>query len=1130
MSMFGKLPESLSNARSRLMRPAWIFALVAFAMVQCPSTASALDAFADDAFSTYKANVDNGKYLFGAAGCGACHGSGSDTTLLSGGMAMDTAIGKFFAPNISPHSNGIGGWSNSRFLNAVMVGLDAEGNNLYPVMPYTSYGGMKPEDVLDIKAYIESLPQADAVSKEHEIAFPFSRQTTITLWKRSHFNVSAYQPREETQMERGRYLVENVGGCGDCHTPRTTTYGLDVERAYEGEKGLTGAVAPDITKAKMGGLASPDVFTVGLMEEGKKLSGAPLNDPVMREIAHGLGALSEDDRTAMYAFLSDREVKAPEPVQQSSTPVCKESSPASALSGDNAALAGAADAFIGKYCRNCHGPGEGSQGSYPAGDLASIAADATFVTPGDASKSRLFTSVTSGRMPLGKRPTAEEVKSLEDWINSLTQSDLPETAAEKPERVRPMLSYDDFVEAALKDISNVNELDRPYMRYFSYRNQYNGMMGCEDDKTFMKRMAVLAGGFKKLLNSLSYGPELVLPEEVEDTNGLLVRVDLRDLEWSDQDYNFLISQYFYGVDPGSDASLRALSKETNTVLPIMRIDWFMSFGARPNIYNYLMKLPTQIRDLEHRFQIDVDENIRRRKVIRAGFADGSSGVSDHNRMLERHDMPFGGYYWKSYDFGGDVGKQVLKRFPHGPKELEPLDEHLTSFLHDGGEMIFSLPNGLQGYYLSTAEGKQLDIGPTAIVSFRERPIGKGVEIINARSCFDCHANGILSKRDQLREHIQTSTLFSKDQQDVLLDMYVPQEELDEAYNKDRERFVAALEKLGITEPTPDGGQQSIVAPGNAELFTYFADKYEDELDFDAVAAEFDMTPDEFSESIRRVTDVDALRLGIDWVTTLEAGGTIPRVEIEQQYPLLLYPLMQLEPLDVSNVYQPTGAATQQVDIQGEQGQGKVDNKADPAADAKADPAYQAAADAKPADKIDYKAGYVAPAKNEEAYVKPASLAEAAPAYRQEQPKDYKKLELALYVKSTTAKVGDYLTFELSSNEACELQVLYVEETGNVEVIPDAMIGSTTLQAGEKRLIPQPGSGNLTFDTPAPAETMIAYCRAGGLGDARLSAEKARELVKASNQPATRGLAINLAKKAEGDKGASGVQMVTFEIK
>ena len=274
MRMFDQVSGTLIR-RLGLPRTMVAMAALVLALTQCPGAASARDAFADDAYATYKADTGNGKYLFNASGCGACHGSARSSDVLSGGLEMDTAIGKFYAPNISPHANGIAGWTNAQFLNAVMQGIDREGNNLYPVMPYTAYGGMKPEDVLDIKAYIETLIASDAVSMEHEIAFPYSRQTTITLWKRSHFNVADYQPREETQMERGRYLVENVGGCGECHTPRTTTYGLDMENAYTGEKGLTGAVAPDISKARMAGLATPDVFTLGLIDDGKKLSGAP---------------------------------------------------------------------------------------------------------------------------------------------------------------------------------------------------------------------------------------------------------------------------------------------------------------------------------------------------------------------------------------------------------------------------------------------------------------------------------------------------------------------------------------------------------------------------------------------------------------------------------------------------------------------------------------------------------------------------------------------------------------------------------------------------------------------------------------------------------------------------------------
>lgn len=152
-----------------------------------------------------------------------------------------------------------------------------------------------------------------------------------------------------------------------------------------------------------------------------------------------------------------------------------------------------------------------------------------------------------------------------------------------------------------------------------------------------------------------------------------------------------------------------------------------------------------------------------------------------------------------------------------------------------------------------------------------------------------------------------------------------------------------------------------------------------------------------------------------------------------------------------------------------------------------------------------------------------------PAYKQDDKAQADKVKLALHVSSTRAKVGDYLSFELSTNHACELQVVYVEDTGNVEIIPDVMVGNTTLNPGERRLIPQPGTGNLTFDSPSPGETMIAVCRIGGLGDQKLTAEMAKQLVAGSKQPTTRGLAINLAKQAEQDNGASGLQMVTFEI-
>ncbi|MCC2096580.1 MAG: hypothetical protein KDJ29_06790, partial [Hyphomicrobiales bacterium] len=106
--------------------------------------ASARDLFKQDAFIDYKPDVANGEYMMNASGCAACHAPGSDLKLLSGGTKMDTFIGTFYVPNISASPQGVGGWSKADFLNAVINGVGKDGRHLYPVMPYTSYAGMKP--------------------------------------------------------------------------------------------------------------------------------------------------------------------------------------------------------------------------------------------------------------------------------------------------------------------------------------------------------------------------------------------------------------------------------------------------------------------------------------------------------------------------------------------------------------------------------------------------------------------------------------------------------------------------------------------------------------------------------------------------------------------------------------------------------------------------------------------------------------------------------------------------------------------------------------------------------------------------------------------------------------------------
>ena len=186
-------------------------------------------------------------------------------------------------------------------------------------------------------------------------------------------------------------------------------------------------------------------------------------------------------------------------------------------------------------------------------------------------------------------------------------------------------------------------------------------------------------------------------------------------------------------------------------IPSVHIDWFIAQASLPPLYHDLLSLPSTDKELETRLGVDVDSNLRNApgvRVWRAGF--NNSGVSNNNRMVERH-RSIHGAYWKSYDFAGSVGTQNI--FNH------PLD-----FTHDGGEVIFNLPNGLQGYYLVNATGSRLDAAPINIVS---NPAASDPTVRNGLSCFGCHTEGMKTFEDQVRSVIESTTNPTYDKEQAL---------------------------------------------------------------------------------------------------------------------------------------------------------------------------------------------------------------------------------------------------------------------------------------------------------------------------------------------------------------------------
>ena len=184
----------------------------------------------------------NGKILFNAAGCFSCHKPGPelkgiDASLPAGGSAFKTPIGSFYPPNLTPDpTTGIGTWTDLEFVNAVQRGISPEGENLVPAFPYTSYARIKTSDVLDIKAYLDSLTPVTAPEKPAEIPAPWLVRRGVGLWKHLALDTPQWQPddMQSAAWNLGAYIANGPGHCNECHTPRNALMAFDWSRQFAG--------------------------------------------------------------------------------------------------------------------------------------------------------------------------------------------------------------------------------------------------------------------------------------------------------------------------------------------------------------------------------------------------------------------------------------------------------------------------------------------------------------------------------------------------------------------------------------------------------------------------------------------------------------------------------------------------------------------------------------------------------------------------------------------------------------------------------------------------------------------------------------------------------------------------------
>jgi mono/diheme cytochrome c family protein len=275
-------------------------ALAALALHACASGAGAEED---------EAALARGRYVFHAGACDSCHTDHPNHgAFLAGGRRMETEFGTFHVPNITPdEATGIGRWTAEDFRRSMIEGKAPDGSHYYPVFPYRWYTGMTGQDLADLWAYLRSVPAVENRVRAHVLPFPFNIRALLLGWKLVNFDQGAtvQDPARSEEWNRGAYLVNHLGHCGACHTPKL--FGA----LFLGHKFLAGSAAvpgpypaPNITPDPTTGIGSWTVDDV-VRALGQSITphGLPIRGPMAEYVVSGSGFLTEQDLRASAAYL-----------------------------------------------------------------------------------------------------------------------------------------------------------------------------------------------------------------------------------------------------------------------------------------------------------------------------------------------------------------------------------------------------------------------------------------------------------------------------------------------------------------------------------------------------------------------------------------------------------------------------------------------------------------------------------------------------------------------------------------------------------------------------------------------------------------------------------------------------------
>jgi mono/diheme cytochrome c family protein len=308
--------------------------------------------------------VARGAYLARAGDCVSCHTAPGGQPY-AGGYKLDTPFGYLLSPNITPDAvTGIGRWTADDFWRALHQGVNQRGQDMYPVMPFDFYTRVTREDSDAIFAYLRSVPAVRNAVVVNHLRFPFNQRWSMAVWRELYFSPGSHKPdpAKSAAWNRGAYLVEGLGHCSACHSPRNALGGIEKDKAYTGAT-IDGWFALNLTSELHTGLGSWTVEQIATyLKTGAVAGKTTALGPMALVVKNSTSQMSEADLSAMATYLKD--------IPANST--LRQGKPAP----DPTRAAGAA--LYLDHCAGCHqAGGRGMPGVFPplAGNGVVLASD-----------------------------------------------------------------------------------------------------------------------------------------------------------------------------------------------------------------------------------------------------------------------------------------------------------------------------------------------------------------------------------------------------------------------------------------------------------------------------------------------------------------------------------------------------------------------------------------------------------------------------------------------------------------------------------------------------------------------------------------------------------------------------------